>query len=145
MIKAVFDTNVIVSGLIASSGATYEVFEAWRQGDIILVTSGAIVREVARVLRRPFFRDKRHIDEEDIVRIARALTLGAHFVQPEIHLQVVEDDPNDDRILECAVAGGADYVVSGDHHLLDLGRYRDIRIVTARQFLSIREQDTTAE
>lgn len=137
MIKAVFDTNVIVSGLIAHSGSPCEVLEAWRQGDIILVTSGAIVSEVARVLRRPFFRDKRHIGEEDIVRIARALTLGAQFVQPEIHLQVVEDDPDDDRILECAVAGGADYVVSGDHHLLDLGRYRDIRIVTARQFLSI--------
>lgn len=52
-------------------------------------------------------------------------------------LQVIKDDPDDDRVLECAVAGQADYIVSGDRHLRNLGEFRGIRIVTIRQFMDL--------
>ena len=137
MIKAVLDTNVIVSGSIARSGGPYEALQAWRRGDIVLLTSEAIVDEVADVLQRPFFRDKRHIDETDIAGLRQVLLTDAVVVFPRKRLEVVEADPDDNRILECAVEGGADYIVSGDHHLLELRRYESIQIVTVRKFLTI--------
>ena len=139
MLKVVLDTNVIVSGLTASSGNPHDVLETWRRGEIILLTCPAIIQELTEVLTRPFFRDKRHITEEHVARAKRVLEMDAAMVLPEAHLDIVEDDPDDDRVLEYALEGGADYVVSGDHHLLDLRRFRSIPIVTPRQFLAILE------
>ena len=137
MLKVAIDTNVIVSGLTMSAGNPHEILEAWRRGDIVLLVSTAIVNEVVNVLGRPFFRDKRHITVEDIDRIERVLRTDALVVSPEAHLHVVENDPDDDRILECALEGEADYVASGDRHLLALKRYRSIPIVTARELVAI--------
>ena len=145
MLKVVIDTNVIVSGLTMSAGNPYEILKAWHRGDIVVLVSTAIVNEVVNVLGRPFFRDKRHITREDIARIERVLRTDALVVSPEVHLHVVENDPDDDRILECAGEGGADYVVSGDHHLLVLKRYRSTPIVTAREFVAILRSDQTED
>lgn len=57
------------------------------------------------------------------------------MAEPRIVLDVIPDDPDDNRVLECALAGHADIVVSGDHHLRNLGSYADIPIITVRQFL----------
>ena len=137
MIQVVFDTNVIVSGPIASSGSPHEVLEAWHRGDVVLLVCEAIVDEVTGVLQRPYFRDKRKITRSDIARIRNSLETDAVVVSPEATLEVVGDDPADNRILECALEGGADYVVNRDHHLLELKTFRCTQIVTAREFLSI--------
>ena len=63
----------------------------------------------------------------------------AEIIRPDLVLNVVEDDPDDDRVLECAVKGDADYIVTGDRHLLKLGVYEGISIVTVRQFLDAAE------
>ena len=63
----------------------------------------------------------------------------AQIVEPGESLKVIADDPDDDRVLECAVKGRADVIVSGDRHLLKLGRYRGVSIVTVRQFLESAE------
>ena len=145
MIKVVFDTNIIISGLIANAGAPYEALEAWRRRDVVLLVSDAIIDEVADVLARPFFRDQRHITKSDIDRVRHALKTDAMVVSPNTHLEVVEDDTDDDRIVECALDGGADYIVSGDHHLLELKRFRGIQIVTAREILAILEAESQEE
>ena len=145
MLKVVCDTNIIISGLIAHSGIPYEILEAWRRGEFVLLVSETIVGEVVEVLGRGFFRDARGISQEDISRVKRLLESDALMVVPECHLQVIEDDPDDDRIIECALEGGADYLVSGDHHLLALQRYREIPVVTARQFLTVLETTRSAE
>ena len=142
MIKVVFDTNIIVSGLIANAGAPYQALEAWRRRDVVLLVSDAIIEEVVDVLARPFFRDKRQISRSDIARVKHALKMDAIVVSPNTRLEVVRDDPDDNRIVECALDGGADYIVSGDHHLLELKRFRGIQIVTAREFLTILESET---
>lgn len=139
MLKVVLDSNVIISGLTAAAGNPHDLLQAWRRGEIILLTCPAIVQEVTEVLCRPFFRDRRHITQEHVASAKRVLEMDATMVFPEVHLDVVEDDPDDDRVLECALEGGADYVVSGDHHLLDLGRFRHIPILTPLQFLKILE------
>ena len=107
-----------------------------------MLTSEAIIAEVIEVLQRPFFRDKRHVTQSDIARIEHALKMDAVVVSSKTSLEVVGKDPDDNRILECALEGGADYLVSGDHHLLDLKRFRGMQIVTARQFLTILKSDS---
>lgn len=145
MLKVVFDTNVIVSGVTASAGHPHEALEAWRRGELVLLISQPIVDEVVEVLGRPFFRDRRHIDETDVVRIRRALETDAVLVSPKKRLRAVEEDPDDDRVLECALEGGADYLVSGNHHLLELREYRGTRIVSPREFLTILKAQEVGE
>ena len=137
VIKVVFDTNIIVSGLIANTGAPYETIELWRRDNVVLLISDAIIDEVSDVLTRPFFRDQRHITKSDIDRIKHALKTDATIVSPNSRLKVVGNDPDDNRIIECALDGGADYIISGDHHLLELKRFAGIQIVTAKEFLTI--------
>ena len=60
----------------------------------------------------------------------------AHLVEPDFVLKVVADDPDDNRVLECAVTGEANFIVSGDRHLLQLGSHADIVILTVRQFMN---------
>ena len=62
----------------------------------------------------------------------------SELVTPEMDLEAIEDDPDDDKVLECAVAGNADYIVSGDSHLLDIEEYRGVEIVSPDEFLSTR-------
>jgi len=57
------------------------------------------------------------------------------YVEPEVALEVVEDDPDDNRVLECAIAAKANYIISGDKHLLDLGEYRGIEVLPPAGFI----------
>jgi uncharacterized protein len=76
------------------------------------------------------------LSAEDAGRVRAKLESAALLVKPNLALQVIIDDPDDDRVLECAVAGEVDYIVSGDRHLLKLGSYQGISIVTAREFMN---------
>ena len=95
-----------------------------------LVTSPVLLDELDEKLRGKF-----EVSARDAVPIRLRLEASALVVTPDFSLAVIQDDPNDDRVLECAVAGKADYVVSGDRHLLKLGSYERITILTARQFM----------
>jgi uncharacterized protein len=139
VIRAVFDTNVIVSGLTTVSGSPHDVLDDWVRGDVVLIISEAIVDEVSGVLRRPFFHEKRHVGETDVFRIRQSLLSDAIVISPKKCLRVIPADPSDDRILECALDGDAEYVVSGDHHLLELREYQGIQIVSPREFLALLE------
>jgi putative PIN family toxin of toxin-antitoxin system len=79
---------------------------------------------------------KFEISAEDAAVIREKLTTVAHMVKPATALSVIKEDPDDNRVLECAVAGNADYIVTGDRHLLKLGVYNSISILTVREFLN---------
>jgi putative PIN family toxin of toxin-antitoxin system len=130
-IEVVLDTNVLVSSAL-SDGKPFEILQLAEQGEIISVTSPAIVGELGDVLRRdrlPFSDDQ--VDElvTKVVSISRA-------IEPEVTVEAVEDDPDDDKILECAIAGDVDCIVSGDSHLLDLESYRGVDIYSPDEFLT---------
>ena len=141
MLKAVLDTNVIVSGLIAHGGSPYQVLQAWRQGAFLLFISPALLRELLGVLGRPFFRGRRGITDGDIARTRNLFETDAISVQPQVRLSVIKADPDDDRVFECALAGEVDFIVSGDKHLLSLERYKRIPIVTVINFLDALNQE----
>ena len=136
MTRAVVDTNVLVSGIIAPHGAPRRILEAWHAGQFTLVTSEAIVVEVARVLRYPRIRDRYSLTEDDVVTVVDSLRTDAKVVAGLYEVQR-SVDPADDMFLACALEGLAEYVVSGDRHLLETGSYHDVLVVTPRHFATL--------
>lgn len=92
---------------------------------------------MVEVLGRPYYRDRRHVTDEMIAKIARALKTEALQTKGELTVEVIAQDPDDNKFLACAIEGEADYIVSGDHHLLDLGSYRCIPILRPAAFLGV--------
>lgn len=138
MIRAVLDANVFVSAVLSPTGSPAKILSAWRQAEQLeLVLSEAILKEIGRVLRYPRIARRHRWSEaqiqvfmEDLARLG-ILTPGAR------PLTVIAEDPPDNRYIECAVEGEAEYIVSGDQHLLALGEYQGIRIVPPREFLEV--------
>jgi putative PIN family toxin of toxin-antitoxin system len=97
-----------------------------------LVTSKALLDELDEKLRGKFA-----VAESDALAIRAKLEGNANLVKPDFELDAVLADPDDNRVLECAVSGQADWIVSGDRHLLGMVNYGGIEIVTVRQFVEI--------
>jgi len=129
--RFVADTNVIVSALVCG-GVPRRVLELAEGRICRLSYSAAIEREVRGVLR-----DKFGWDEAVLGRVLGRLWSIGDLVVPRGRVNAVRDDPDDSRILECALAAKADFVVSGDRHLLRLRAYGIIPIVTPREFVEI--------
>ena len=127
--KIVLDTNVIVSALVFG-GVPRQILELAETGEFEVFYSTAIQAEVRRVLLGTFGWSQSHLDE-----VWPILWSIGQPVVPRRKVKAVIADPDDDRILECALAAKADYVVSGDRHLLRLGSYLSIAIKSPRDFL----------
>ncbi|HEY1659485.1 MAG TPA: putative toxin-antitoxin system toxin component, PIN family [Candidatus Sulfotelmatobacter sp.] len=127
--RVVVDTNVIVSALVFG-GLPRRVFEMVAAGFCELFYSTEIEQEVRRVLRNKFGWDDERLD-----RYLPVLWALGEKVTPRRRVSAVRDDPDDNRIIECALAAGAHWVVSGDRHLLGLIEYEGIAIATPREFL----------
>lgn len=127
----VFDTNILFSA-IGWNGRPAACLERARLGIADGATSQALLDELAEKLR-----DKLAFSEEQIAEALADLLGYLRVVESSEWLAVIADDPDDDRVLECAVAAGAAYIVTGDRrHLLPLGSFRGIRIVSAADFLT---------
>ncbi len=127
--KVVFDTNVYISAFISPGSKAEDVYLLAVDGQIELYTSVAILTETAKKLRRKFLWDD--------VRITAALkqiSKVATVLKPVDRLNILSDAP-DNRILECAKEAGADIIVTGDKHLLDLKQYEGIGITRIAGFL----------
>jgi putative PIN family toxin of toxin-antitoxin system len=132
--RAVLDANVFVSALLVELGAPWAVLDSWRRGEFELVTTPELLAELRDVFARPSI-SRRLIEAPDatLQRIVN-VALQVRAVQ---RLDVIVDDPSDNRLLEAAIAGDADFIVSGDRHLLSLASYADVAIVTPARFAAI--------
>lgn len=128
MMRIVVDTNVMVSALIFG-GIPRKIVDLATLGACQFCFSTAMQHELERVLLEKFGWSWDQIR----VRVATVLSWGIH-VTPTIKLHAVKDDPDDNRILECAIEAKADVIVSGDQHLLKLGSFQGIPIYTPQQF-----------
>jgi uncharacterized protein len=135
MIRAVVDTNVYISAVMFGGlpGALFDLI-LLRSFDTLI--SPVLLDELDEKLRFKF-----KVSPGDATVIRERIKAVAHPVNPKETLRVITDDPDDDRVLECALAGKADYVVTGDKHLLSLGSFRDIDFVRVRQFMDLLELD----
>ena len=129
--RVVLDTNVFISAILG--GKLGVILDEWRANQFTLLVSEAIVREYLDVIHRPKFK----FSPAEITPITEYLLKTAEFVTPLETIDAVEADPSDNKFLETAVAGKAIYVVSGDHHLLQLETFREIKIIKAHEFIAL--------
>jgi putative PIN family toxin of toxin-antitoxin system len=135
MIRAVLDANVFVSAVLSPAGVPAQVLTAWREERFQLVISEAILEEIARVFRYPKIVKYHRWPEATLQAFIEDLRHLAIVIPGALALAVIHDNPPDDRYLECAVEGEPAYIVSGDRHLLNLGEYQGIKILTPQAFL----------
>ena len=102
----------------------------------LVVISEQMIEELERVLRYPRVRTKYNLKDEDIGLAVGAIKKFAIVLPDLIKLNVIKEDPDDNKVLACALAAQADYIVSGDNHLLDLGVFENIPIVTVKGFIA---------
>jgi putative PIN family toxin of toxin-antitoxin system len=128
--RAVLDTNTLVSGL-GWGGPPSELVEAGLAGRFEIVTSLALLDELRRVLHYP----RLATTFGDVEELVDLIGLASLVVEPTETLELVRD-PDDNRVLEAALAGQADVIVTGDADLLELGNVEEVRILTAIDFLA---------
>jgi hypothetical protein len=128
--RVVLDTNILVSAVLG--GALKIIVDEWKSGKFTLILSDAIAREYLEVINRPKLR----IAADEIATTTEYLLKTAEFVTPQETVSVIEADPSDNKFLEAALEGKAIYVVSGDSHLLELKSFREIHIISAREFIT---------
>lgn len=127
----VFDTNIYVSAFGIPGGRAEEAYLGALRGRFELFTSVPILTETATVLQRKF-----DWAEEKTRELVQAISRVAIVVRTTSRLRVVEDEP-DNRILECAVHAHADFIVTGDRHLLILGNYKGVQLIRLTDFLEL--------
>ena len=134
MLKVTLDTNILVSAIIAK-GNEFEILKKAKSGKIELIFSLEILKEFKSVISRPKFG----FSEEQVNNALKQMISISTIITPTSKLNVVKEDLADNRILECAEAGNADYIVSGDSHLLNLKEYKSIKIIRASEMMKIIE------
>ena len=138
--KVVLDANVYVSALINTQGNPKRIVERWEQNQFDVLASASIIDEVGRVLRYPRIVKRHRQDEASIQRFLELLSGQAVIVEPSMVLDVIKDDLSDNRYLECAIEGKAQYIISGDKHLLELGEYQGVIILPPAAFITLLEK-----
>ncbi len=130
-VKVVLDTNVWVS--IFMKKVLSDEFSQAKQ-DLTIYISPDILLEISKVLLYPKIAtvlQKADVKQKEILR---AIEVNSTIVKPKLKLHIIDEDAEDDKIIECAVASGADYIITGDNHLLKLGCYKKTSILTPREF-----------
>jgi hypothetical protein len=137
--RAVLDTNLLVSYLLTHHPPIATIIDGFlAQDEFVMVTAPELLAELDRVLTYPKLQ-RYYTDEERTRFVALVMALGEVVDVPETIPRICRD-PDDDRLIACAVVGEADVIVSGDNDLLALERVGDIPILTAAQFLAMLEQ-----
>ena len=129
--KVVLDTNVLISGILFG-GNPRQIFELVIQGKIDAYISPAIFSEFREVLIRPKFS----LTHEKCFLIAKEIEYLFGFVFPQITVDLIKDDPDDNIILECALAADVEYIITGDTHLLTLKSFEKIKIISPAMFIA---------
>jgi putative PIN family toxin of toxin-antitoxin system len=135
MLRIVADTNIYISALFWR-GNPYKLIHLCYEGKAKLVISRQIIEELEGILLTD---EKFKMAREDVALNTEIVLSNTEFVEPNVTLNVIKEDPADDRILECAVEGKVEYLVSGNKHLLKLKEFQGIKILTAKQMLEILE------
>lgn len=140
MFKVVIDANLFVSALISKKGNPARLLQLWSEWAFLVIISEQMLKEMQRVLQYPRIKNKYNLKDEQIAQAVDTIKKFAIILPDVIILDVVKEDPDDNKVLACALAAKADYIVSGDKALLSLGGFEDIPIVAVKDFLDIIEE-----
>jgi len=128
-LRIAIDTGILVAGLW--EGKSQRVIDLWKKGEVTLCVSKAILKEYLYILPRfSLFKKEAKV----LLRFVEAKK-NIEMVKPSGRLKIIKDDPADDKFLECALEGEAEYIISADKHLASVREYQGIKIVSSGRFL----------
>ena len=133
--QLVLDTNVYVSFLLTRGETISRLLDAWENEEFAVLVSPALLAEIRRVLEYPHLKTR--IKPEEAQALLDALDADALLMEGTLSIARATTDPKDDMVVACAVEGKADYIISGDPHLIKLGRYAETRIVSPAEFVRL--------
>lgn len=141
--RIVLDVNVLVSGIATGDTAPAQIMDQWANGAFDLILSNHVFDGVDRAFHKPYW--KRRYSDKLIDAYLDHLRSEAVSVPPADSVHGVAEDLEDDLVLATAVAGQANFLVTGDRVLREIGEYGSVRIVTPREFLDLLERPFTAD
>ena len=130
--NVVFDTNVLISSTLWDKSVSQKLLFKLIDSDIKIYTSKEIIQEYSKVINRDFY-----YSQEEISRVTSTLLPLLTNISPIEKLNVIKEDPDDNKIIECAIASKSDYIITYDKHLLKLQKFRDIIIIKPEEALKI--------
>jgi uncharacterized protein len=133
----VLDTNVIVSAILSRKGNPAEIIRRWEAEEFDVATSQVLIQELEKALNYNQVRKYTQTSDEEIQNLLARLHTAAIVVDPQIQLNVIAKDPDDNRVLECALSARAHYIISGNKHLLDLKEHEGVIIMSPASFLTL--------
>jgi len=134
--RVVVDTNVLISGILWE-GNESRILRSCKTNELTNAISPQMIRELEEVISSEKFR----LTEREVDNILELVLSFSTMVFPTIKIDFIKSDPSDNMILECAVDGKADYIVSGDRHMLNIKRYKNIPILNAKDMLKIMKSE----
>ncbi len=140
MLKIVLDANVFVSALINPHGKPAQILNYVFENKIRLFTSPSIIEELQRVLSYPKLVKRHGLEKEELKEFVSDLLSIVSLVEGKKAVAVIVEDPTDNNYLSCALDAKADFIVSGDMHLLNLREYEGTQIITPTRFLEMLEK-----
>ena len=138
--KIVVDANLFASALIKPDSNPGRILQLVKENQVELVLSPPIIREIKRILLYPKIAKYHCKNAHQLDAYFEDILLFSLMVEGENIPDVIKDDPADNKYLACAHEGEANYILSGEHHLLELGTYKGIPVVTATDFFSLLSQ-----
>jgi len=133
-VKVVLDTNVWVS-IFFKKTLGKEFSEILKEGDVEIYVTEEILKEISRVLVYPKIKNLLKLSGISEKEVIKKIVKNSKLVRPKFKLKVIKEDPEDNKILDCALQARANFIVSGDRHLLKIEQFKKIKILTPREFL----------
>jgi uncharacterized protein len=140
--RVVIDTKVLVSAFLSPDGIPAEIMRRLQRDAFEFLVSEPILAEYRRALGYPKVQARHGLDNFALHGVIESLRVLAELIDPPTGVEVVDNDPDDNKFLACAVGGSADYIISGDRAVLAVGEYRGIRVLSAAVFIALLDNDS---
>lgn len=137
--KILVDANLFASGLIKPNSNPGKILDLVKQNQVELILSPSIIKEIKRILLYPKIQKYHRKTAQEIDAYFEDILMFAWIVEGKEVVDIIKDDPADNKYLACAYEGEADHIVSGDHHLLELETYQGIETISTKAFLNLWE------
>ena len=134
--KVVLDTNILVSGTFWT-GDSFKILKKIDNKEIELILSQELIEEYNEVIYSDEIIEKAKNKDLTLNSIVQKIISNAIIVEPKKNFDIIKEDSDDNRILECAVEWHVDYIITQDNHLLKLKEFNKIKIVTPKEFLNL--------
>ncbi len=135
-VRAVIDTNLFISGLFAGKGYSSQLQDLWVSGAFELAVSEMILKEIENTLLKPHIHKRLFLEDGEEASIISLIREKAFVITADLYqTDKIKTDPSDNKFLACALEVKADYIVSGDNHLLELKYFHGIQVVDAKTFI----------